>query len=1421
MPTVSSNEKLSTPSVYPTKAPFPTIIVPDTTSGIPDNEDGLRLEPHASEKVQVEVCSELAFFNQPFDIFNNAGPSCKETQQKLALIHDKNGQPMVFAVSNTGRLHVVFHVNNAIAGWQTSDITPTQNDDSSKVDAFDTLELGDKIHIVVSLESDKHSNISQTVWHATFEKPNLVVDDDLADVAGLPDLQWNEINNGIGDKNITSVLCCPSVSSLAGFYICAGTQTYGKSAATHYILDPALGPNATWRDIVMSGSADSLLALQPVCTGSFRDKTSREVGVASVYRQTDGNEQQVCSVEVLDETSAQRVKTRVLQTGRLGSISSLFSSVNPWGLTDILVAGEFGIGYFESSALERMLGDPILPDIAFKQVVCSEVYKDLFCHLTVFAISDHNELYFIEGKRSKDRKVTFQTPSGLPIRQGVTMMSPQYNAKSNASELLYVSDNGSNGLRHLVRDPVSTLWTEDSLQIKVPPGTPSTLTKVPVYMTSISLSNENGVPVPQGYSVNVTCEPHMHVNCNGRSFLLNGKPTKITTLDASGQIDLTLPVDPLMGSCTIKVELFEFKSKSSASDIICINPAQRVIDGLSSVKSENDLRNARGPNGEVIFEDESKITESGTLLTQFGPMARKLGDEDPTSASSGEDDTSTLSWSKEEAAVYRDPDANWFDKASATAGRLLGDAIEYLKIAVKTTVKFAVKTIGKVVMFGLRIAGKVLSFAVKTVAVLLKAVCGILNFMGISTAGLTKWLAVAFSTENAKKTQEVLKESFSTVLDVMQSFLVKNKWRVAEWMEDIEDTCKTVIPDSRPPANDESNRKPSLISRILNNPVIKALMKFNPMSWVLEAMAEGIEEMLGDKLVIPSLDSVFAPFKSLLGDLTDDFAGLLERLFDAIWSELKNLIAHPSKVIEILIRVLGDVFYTAFDTVKVFILACYDAFLAAIQASRDLLTAKWVIPGLTDEWEESKGQDFNLLNCGTYLLAQIMNVTHLFSSSKAELPFDGLKVPKASSIPIPMIETEKLKELASRPPGPHDLVVMMASGTTASPQTPEEIKAEREARLKDRQWCDLWNNVSTVLRFLGGAFDAYITGTEIRKVRDSNSMSGNGGRVPIIGKGVNPPPVAKKTGWTLSNKAKIVPASKGNIELTTIFHGPPHVQPAGTHKIKQAAGDLGPEPELEADLEPDPSPLIQKEAPGPDRSPPIQKEAPGPDPSLPIQKEAPGPVNSGESKEPAVKPGSAASPIKDTHQDAMVESVKKISKIWEVSAIVVNFAGLGFSVTTAVMKSSLPEAKDNIERRFRYANLGLQLGGCICTTIGMCTDMKRVSQGGGIALQIGAVLEWVGTIWQRNNDLPEGSTALDLAKSISGIEYADMAGCGFGLIAAAISWKPSRKYYAVLFSVLDLTSAGSVFVVGFINLEENAETAELAWEEKQKRNKED
>ena len=83
------------------------------------------------------------------------------------------------------------------------------------------------------------------------------------------------------------------------------------------------------------------------------------------------------------------------------------------------------------------------------------------------------------------------------------------------------------------------------------------------------------------------------------------------------------------------------------------------------------------------------------------------------------------------------------------------------------------------------------------------------------------------------------------------------------------------------------------------------------------------------------------------------------------------------------------------------------------------------------------------------------------------------------------------------------------------------------------------------------------------------------------------------------------------------------------------------------------------------------------------------------------------------------------------------------------------------------------------TCYGICYHKERFTQLGGILLQIGAVVEWVGTLSDRNGD----------SEPLSWGQIADMAGCGCGLTASVLSVTVCGKAYAPYFSGGDQVAA--------------------------------
>lgn len=136
--------------------------------------------------------------------------------------------------------------------------------------------------------------------------------------------EWKQFAISLADRDITSILCCPSTKSNYGFHALIGTAERDSYAATHYIADPA-APEDEWKNLVISGSPKEILCMQPIVLGSAEH---RRMGVVSAFRQTGGNTMQACTAEIFDDETLERELSYPVQTGLLGSVNHVYSSLN-------------------------------------------------------------------------------------------------------------------------------------------------------------------------------------------------------------------------------------------------------------------------------------------------------------------------------------------------------------------------------------------------------------------------------------------------------------------------------------------------------------------------------------------------------------------------------------------------------------------------------------------------------------------------------------------------------------------------------------------------------------------------------------------------------------------------------------------------------------------------------------------------------------------------------------------------------------------------------------------------------------------------------------------------------------------------------------------------------------------------------------
>ena len=209
-------------------------------------------------------------------------------------------------------------------------------------------------------------------------------------------------------------------------------------------------------------------------------------------------------------------------------------------------------------------------------------------------------------------------------------------------------------------------------------------------------------------------------------------------------------------------------------------------------------------------------------------------------------------------------------------------------------------------------------------------------------------------------------------LEYGRRFLETNRESLSAFFDDSEEVLFGQISSAVAPTDDpKTSALGQSIRSLLNSPILKLLLSWNPLVWVLEGMSEGLGEELSH-IKLPDLGPLMQAFGDGLQNMGEIGAKAFFKVADAIGSSLLDLASDPSRALAIFLKVLKGLFRDIFGTVRDVALEAYDTVIRAIGCIPALLTEVWVIPDLTDTYEDLVGQPFSLLNYATFTLAAVL-----------------------------------------------------------------------------------------------------------------------------------------------------------------------------------------------------------------------------------------------------------------------------------------------------------------------------------------------------------------------------------------------------------------------------------------------------------------
>lgn len=169
------------------------------------------------------------------------------------------------------------------------------------------------------------------------------------------------------------------------------------------------------------------------------------------------------------------------------------------------------------------------------------------------------------------------------------------------------------------------------------------------------------------------------------------------------------------------------------------------------------------------------------------------------------------------------------------------------------------------------------------------------------------------------------------------------------------------------PVDCQEKPKPreSILTRILNNPIVSRLLEFNPVVWILEATTEELDIKL-PRTSFTFLSNAMEAMSGVLDDLGRLVLNIVERLATGV--------ANPSTIRNILMECLRSSIWAIYDGFKKAAGAVFNSASELFTVFKDFLKEEWVIPGLTDLWEDLTGCPFSAINFITYVSAQVLEI---------------------------------------------------------------------------------------------------------------------------------------------------------------------------------------------------------------------------------------------------------------------------------------------------------------------------------------------------------------------------------------------------------------------------------------------------------------
>jgi len=919
------------------------------------------------------------------------------SEGSIAAVQDSAGDPIIFSIGSDRRHYAIMREAGGKTGWRQIDLTASLG--SRKAQAFGvSQDRSGEIYLAVALEKAEDPKYSEL-----YITPALSNDPSRTDWGNLGS-RWIYRPYASGLVTIKQVLMGTNDDKKGSPEIIVATEEMDRGVQHYRINSNPKAGDWFWETYPLPENATEIVEM---ALGNHR--LGR--GVYTLFRRVDGLALEFTTFKDPVYKTTYNVNMEVPPNA-----TSLSVVPDDRGFSDLYVGGD-GLYVFRARAQKS--------PARYETIIGAKDAKGI-SDIIARRDGERISLWLIRGERLLylSGKVGDQpnwTPV-IPLRAGVGLMAPLRNWQKMANEITVVGLD--NSLSYLWQDPDTSLWKESDIPLY---DTKELLT-FNCYITHVSLTYPDGRPVID-QPVSVTASEWTHAEVNGSNHTLDPyTPVEVRT-DVQGNVTIINKVS------SISTPRFYLSAELLEGEVEA-NPASKVEDGLKSIKSGEDLMNARTSDGSPLLDKSigrekadaaagaiQQLTTLSDSLPRGGAGSRarlrlkssQRGQGGPREIHECVADfrskPTAYSWGmsfSEDAVTYHSPEAFRMMRAQAPgvdAGVVgapmlrgwgdaisvwIGDIIEALEKGLEKAFKFVVNVFESAAEFIIDLGTRVVKFVVETAEQVFRVINWLLKeTLGIDLEKVIEWLGFIFNWGDMVKTHDVFVNVANQFMKYGSVKIGEAEKRVSSFFEDMKRQARKLGPiqdgdkglkSEQDRLTEERSPKARDAAGFVNTP---------SGNWANYQMLHGgvLEGMSGSSISSPFsgaiegftafYNDVLQPTMTSIGDTLETLAGDIARAF-----EDGSLTAND------IIRQLGaDVVVGLIDAFQKIAVGMMKLMRDLLDSITRMLSKEIHIPFLSALYERVVGRPLSILS-GFSLLVAIPS-TVLYKIISGHAPFEG------------------------------------------------------------------------------------------------------------------------------------------------------------------------------------------------------------------------------------------------------------------------------------------------------------------------------------------------------------------------------------------------------------------------------------------------